>query len=194
MFSPIGQEYMPELFTERLIIRKLTTGDAQDIYDYSRDPEVARYVLWYPHRSIADSRFYIKCILRQYRNREPASYGIALKGSGKVVGTIGFSYINNEHGCAEIGYSLAKSQWNKGLMTEALKAMLEYGFWSLNLHRIEATHDVRNPASGKVMEKCGMRLEGVLKGKLYSKGEHIDLAMYAATRDEHRKWKRLEKG
>ena len=182
MFSLIGQEYMPQLYTERLVLRKLNANDAQDIFEYSQDPEVARYVLWYPHKSLSESRFFLKCLMRQYRNQEPASYGIALRDTGKVIGTIGFSYINEEHLCAEIGYSLARNQWNKGIMTEALSAMIDYGFNRLRLHRIEATHDVRNPSSGRVMEKCLMHHEGVMKGKLYSKGEYIDLALYSITR------------
>ena len=181
MFLPIGQEYMPQLITPRLLLRKLSMSDAQDLYEYSREEDVARYVLWYPHRTVSDSRFYLKCLMRQYRNHEPASYGITLRDTGKVIGTIGFSYINEEHMCAEIGYSLAKSQWGQGLMTEALSAMIEHGFADLRLHRIEATHDVRNPASGRVMEKCAMRYEGVMRGKLYSKGEYIDLALYSIT-------------
>ncbi len=179
MVSYANQEYMPELYTQRLLLRKLTMNDAQDIYAYSKDPSVARYVLWHPHRSVMDSRFFLKCLMRQYRNREPASYGITLRDTGRVIGTIGFSQISQEHRCAEIGYSLARDCWNKGYMTEALGAMLEYGFRTLMLHRIEATHDLRNPASGKVMEKCGMRCEGVLRGTLYSKGEFIDVRLYA---------------
>ncbi len=181
MFSACDSDYMPTIETERLVLRKLTLSDAQDVYCYSRDPQVARYVLWSAHRSINETRFFIRSLLRQYRNHEPASYGIALKSTGQAIGTIGFSYINNEHRCAEIGYSLARVHWNKGLMSEALAAMLEYGFSRLGLNRIEATHDVRNPASGRVMEKCGMRFEGIHKSKLYSKGEYIDLAMYAIT-------------
>ena len=80
---------------------------------------------------------------------------IELRETGRVVGTIGFVWIDDEHNCAEIGYSLAQEYWGRGLMTEALRAMLEFAFVRLHLNRVEAMFDVRNRASGRVMEKCG---------------------------------------
>ena len=115
-FSPIT--------TERLVIRKLGIGDAEDIYAVSRNPAVSRYVLWETHRSIADSRSMIRGVLRSYRAQEPAALGIVLRETGHVVGTIGFLWIDREHNAAEIGYSLTEELWNRGLMTEALRAML----------------------------------------------------------------------
>ncbi len=175
---------MPTLTTQRLVLRKLTLSDAQDIYTYSSDERVARYVLWDAHRSISESRFFIRILQRSYRMMEETSYGIVLRDTGRVIGTIGFANINREHGCAEVGYSLAYDCWNRGYMTEALMARLRYGFETLHFHRIEAMHDVRNPASGRVMEKCAMREEGVLCDKLYAKGEHITVKLYAILYDE----------
>lgn len=184
MFQAMNDNYMPDLQTPRLLLRKLTMGDAADIYAYSKDPQVARYVLWSPHASISESRAYLRYTLRQYRNGEPAPYGITLRQTGRVIGTIGFAFVNYEHSAAEIGYSLARDEWNHGYMSEALSAMIRYGFEHYRLYRIEAMHDVRNAASGRVMEKCGMRYEGTLRGKLYSKAEHIDVCLYSIIRPE----------
>ena len=104
---------------------------------------------------------------------------IELRETGRVVGTIGFVWIDDEHNCAEIGYSLAQEYWGRGLMTEALRAMLEFAFVRLHLNRVEAMFDVRNRASGRVMEKCGMRREGLLRQKLYNKGEYVDVEIWA---------------
>ena len=174
-------DYMPPLTTPDLHLRRLTMGDAADMFEYSEDPDVARFVLWYPHRTISDTRSFLRYTLKAYRAGEPASYGIALNENDRVIGTIGFSNISYEHRCAEIGYSLSKAYWNHGYMTQALNAMLHYGFERQGYYRIEAVHDIRNEASGRVMEKCGMRLEGTMRGKLYSKGEHITVRLYAVT-------------
>lgn len=179
---------LPVLETPRLILRPLTMRDAQDIYDYSCDPEVARHVLWDAHRSVADSRAYLRFILRQYREGMPSSYGIVLKTTGRVVGTIGFMWYQSDNQTCEVGYSLARSLWNNGLMTEALQALIDMAFDRLPLNRIEAQHDVANPSSGRVMLKCGMRYEGTLRGRIFNKGRYVDVALYAILRRdrEHR--------
>ncbi len=185
MNSLIPDTYMPPIQTPRLILRRLNMADAQDLYEYFKDPEVARFVLWSAHRSISDTRFFLRCLLRQYRAGEYASYGIQSRETGRIIGTIGFAQFVREHRCAEIGYSLARSQWNRGYMTEALSAMLRQGFEVEQFHRIEAMHDVRNPASGRVMLKCGMQLEGVMHGKLCNKGEYIDVCLYGITQQQY---------
>ena len=177
---------LPELETGRLLLRKLRMTDAQDMYEYSRDPEVARHVLWDAHQSVGDSRGYLRYAVRQYRQDLPASWGIELKENHKLIGTIGFMWINRDHNSAEVGYSLSREYWNRGIMSEALSAVLNEGFMDLNLHRIEAQHEVDNPASGRVMEKCGMRKEGVLRQRLYNKGKFVDVALYAILKDDAR--------
>lgn len=174
--------YMPTLETRRLRLRKLAMRDAQDIYDYSRDPLVARYVLWEAHRSIGESRSYLRYMLRKYRLGEPASWGIEWKATGQIIGTIGFMWIQRENASAEVGYSLSRAFWNQGVMTEALQELIRYGFRSLNLNRIEAQHETENPASGAVMRKCGMRHEGTLRQRLLNKGKFVDVELYAILR------------
>ena len=171
--------YMPELRTPRLRLRKLTMRDAQDIYRYSRDPEVARHVLWDAHRSIGDSRAYLRFMLRRYRGHEPASWGIEYLENGRIIGTIGFMWVQEDNAAAEVGYSLAREYWGRGIMTEALGAVLEYGFDHMNLNRIEAQHETTNPASGAVMRKCRMQHEGTLRSRLFNKGRYVDVELYA---------------
>lgn len=88
-------------------------------------------------------------------------------------------WVDDRSDSAEVGYSLSRTYWNQGLMTEALKVVLQCGFSDLRLNRIEAQHDVRNPASGKVMEKCGMRKEGILRSRIKNKNEYIDVAVWS---------------
>lgn len=182
---------LPLLDTPRLTLRPMTMRDAADIYAYSRDKEVARHVLWDAHRSLADSKEYLRFILRQYREGRPSSYGMVLKETGRLVGTIGFMWLSEENSTVEIGYSLARSQWNRGLTTEALSALIGMAFTYLNIHRIEAQHDLANPASGRVMLKCGMRQEGILRGRVYNKGKFVDVALCAILRED---WEAARRG
>ncbi|MDR3086016.1 MAG: GNAT family N-acetyltransferase, partial [Christensenellaceae bacterium] len=138
------------------------------------------------HRSVADSKGFIRGILHKYRVGDPASWAIALKEDGRVIGTIGFMWVNHENASAEVGYSIGVEHWNKGYMTEALQAVIDHGFGEMRLNRIEAQHDVENPASGRVMAKCGMRPEGTLRQRLYNKGKFIDVAIYSILRQEWR--------
>lgn len=176
---------LPSLESERLILRRLCMRDAPDIYDYSRDPEVARHVLWTAHTSPSESRSYIRYMLRRYRLGEPSSWGIVLRRENRVIGTIGFMWIQEENASAEVGYSLGRAYWNQGIMTEALRLILDFGFKSLKLNRIEAQHEVDNPASGAVMRKAGMTYEGTLRQRLCNKGKFVDVALYAALRAEY---------
>ena len=176
--------HLPTLLTPRLTLRPVRMSDAEDMYEYSRDPEVARHVLWDAHRSIHQTREYIRYLIRQYRNAAPSTFAIAMRDSGKVIGTIGFMWVQTENRSAEVGYSLSRAYWNQGFMSEALQAVVEFGFTRLNLNRIEAQHECDNPASGRVMQHVGMRHEGTLRQRIYNKGRYVDVDLYAILRSD----------
>ena len=180
--NPYGLFSMPTLETPRLILRRIAMSDAKDIFAYSADEEVARHVLWTAQKSLSEAKAYCKYMMRRYRNDEPASWGIEWKATGQIIGTIGFMWIQKENASAEVGYSLSRAFWNQGIMTEALKELIRYGFRSMNLNRIEAQHETENPASGAVMRKCGMRREGTLRQRLLNKGRFVDVELYAILR------------
>lgn len=175
---------LPILETPRLMLRPLRMSDCQDVFAYSRDPEVARHVLWDAHQSISQTRSYLRYILRQYRNGEPSSYGIVWKENEQVIGSIGFMWLNTENRSAEIGYSLARPYWNRGIMSEALCAVLKMAFTTLRLHRVEAQHETDNPASGRVMLKAGMRREGTMRGRIFNKGRFVDVDVYGILQED----------
>ena len=190
--SPPGtpREYflrMPQVETPRLLLRRMTMRDARDIYAYSQDEEVARHVLWTAHRSIWETKAYIRWVIQQYRCGEPSSWCIVEKASGRVIGTIGFMSYQGDNATVELGYSLARSHWNQGLMTEALSAVLAECFQVLKLHRVEAQHFSANPASGRVMAKCGMTHEGSLRRRTCNKGVFMEVEMWAILRTD---WER----
>ena len=176
---------MEEIETERLLLRRMEMRDARDLFEYSRDEEVARYVLWEAQKNVSESRAYIKFMLRKYRAGDPASWCIVRKDEDRVVGTIGYMWFQPENNAAEVGYSLARDCWNQGYMTEALRAVLRYSFEEMAINRIEAQHEVGNPASGAVMRKCGMRHEGTLRSRLYNKGRYVDVELFAILRQDY---------
>ena len=184
---------MPRLETPRLILRRLEMRDAPDLFDYSRDPQVAKHVLWDAQTSVSEARAYVRYMLRRYRAGEPSSWGIEEKETGRVVGTIGYMWYQRDNNACEVGYSLARRRWNRGYMTEALAEVLRFSFEELGVHRVEAQHEVENAASGAVMRKCGMRKEGTLRGRLYNKGRYVDVDLYAMLREDYARWKRTEK-
>ena len=91
-----------------------------------------------------------------------------------------------DNASCELGYSLARPLWGRGYMTEALRRVIAFTFDTMDMNRIEAQHELANPASGRVMEKCGMRREGILRQRLYNKGQYVDVALYAILRSDPR--------
>ena len=191
MFTPnaYGLFSMPTLETERLILRRITMKDAQDIFEYSKDAEVARHVLWNAQKELSEAKEYCRFMMKRYRQDLPSSWGIIDKTTGRLVGTIGYMEYREEHGSVEVGYSLARWLWNGGYMTEALSRVIEYTFEHMEINRIEAQHELENPSSGRVMEKCGMRKEGELRQRLYNKGRYVDVALYAILKADYDKTK-----
>ncbi len=186
MFLSFFQE-PPPLETPRLLLRRLRLSDARDLFEYASDPEVARHVLWQTHTSLSQSRAFLKEARRQYRSGFPGSFALVLKDSQKMIGTIGFMWINPEYHSCEVGYSLNRNYWNRGLMTEALRAVIAFAFNELRLNRVEAQHEVDNPASGRVMAKASMRYEGTLRQRIRNKGHYSDVAVYAILRRDFNK-------
>ena len=177
---------LPELDTPRLTLRRMTMRDTDDVFAFSSDPEVARHCLWEAHQTRADSRMYLRWIRRQYRLGLPSSWGIVLKETGRLIGTIGFMWYAEDSDSAEVGYSLGRDWWHQGYAAEALRAVLAFGFDRLGLHRIEAQYETDNPDSGRVMAKCGMQPEGVLRGRVKNKGAYHDVALCAILREDPR--------
>ncbi len=181
---------MPRLETSRLVLRPFRMRDAADVFEYTSDEEVARFVLWDPHRSISDTRASIRAIRKMYRQGRPSSWAIELTGEKKVIGSIGFMWVSPENRSAEVGYSLSRHYWNRGIMTEALSRVLRSAFEDLPLHRIEAQYDIRNPASGRVMEKCGMQKEGLLRDRILNKKDFATVALWSIINPEDDRMKR----
>lgn len=183
---------LPVLETQRLRLRKLSMRDAGDIFEYASIPEVAAHVMWEYHRNISDSVHFLRFVTKQYEDGYPAPWGIIHKELGKLIGTIGYHVWSVQHGFAEVGYALSKEFWNKGYTTEAFSEVINFGFEHMALKRVEATCMLPNNSSEKVMQKCGLKFEGILRQRLFAKGEFHDLKMYSMLRSEWENIKNTE--
>ncbi|WP_137790216.1 GNAT family protein [Bacillus sp. E(2018)] len=175
---------LPTLETGRLLLRKLTLEDAQDMFLYGSDAEVSRYVTWDVHQTLEDTKDFIRFVKSKYGKGELAPWGIVLKETNKLIGTIDFVSWQINHKTAEIGYVIAKNYWGQGIATEAGKEILNYGFKNMNLVRIQARCFIENGGSEGVMKKLGMKYEGTLRKAMFTKGEHRDLKVYAVLNEE----------
>ena len=184
----------PVLETGRLRLRRMRMRDAGDLYAWTSDPEVARYVLWDAHQSLGETREYLRYIRSLYRRGLPSSWGVELKETGRLIGTIGIMSWSREHRSAEVGYSFGRPWWHHGYAPEALGCLLDLLFERTDVNRVEAQCDVRNGSSARVMEKCGMRREGILRQRLFNKGEAVDVMLYAILAENWRARQAAKRG
>ena len=147
--------------TRRLVLRKFTLSDAEPMYrNWASDPEVTRYLLWPAHESEEETKGILKGWIAAYEKPEKYEWCIELKEIGEAIGSIGVVMVNEKVQSMEVGYCLSCDYWHKGIMSEALSAVVEYLTNEVGARRIQARCDTRNPYSAKVMEKCGLKYEG----------------------------------
>ena len=176
---------IPTLETPRLILRKILPEDAEDMHEYSRLAEVTRYLTWFEHDDVQYTKDYLCALQGAYRRGDFYDWGLELKENGKFIGTCGFTAICEDQNFAEVGYVLSPSYQGQGLMTEALKRVIRFGFEILCLERIEAKHMNGNDASAAVMKRCGMSYEGHIRHRMIIKGKYEDYHLYSLLKSEY---------
>ena len=145
----------PILETERILLRPLKISDAEAVYNnWATDTDVTKYVRWNNHRSIDVTLEWLTSLENNIESDKSYDWGFLLKETGEVFGSGGVFY-NDEHKMFEIGYVTMKKYLNKGLTTEAAKAIVDFAVNELKQTELYARHAKENIASGKVMEKCG---------------------------------------
>lgn len=176
---------IPAIETERLLLRRMKISDYTDMYEYSCLDSVTKYLLWNSHPDARYTRDYLAYIQSQYRAGEFYDWAVVHKETNKMIGTCGFARLDFENNSAEIGYVLNPDFWRRGYATEAVKKIIDFGFHTLNLHRIEARYIVGNEVSRRVMEKCGMTHEGVHRASLFVKDSYVNVGYCAITAEEY---------
>ena len=175
------------LETSRLILRRFTVADAEAMYrNWASDPEVTRYLTWPCHPSPEATAALLEDWVARYEDGGRFSWAIQRKEGGGVIGSIAAVKLDEAVNSAEIGYCLSRAFWGRGLMPEALRAVMDYLFDEAEVNRIAAYHDVNNPKSGRVMQKAGMQYEGTHRQAGKNNRGICDLVCYAALRSDFR--------
>jgi RimJ/RimL family protein N-acetyltransferase len=176
----------PTLTTERLVIRPYTLADAPDVQRLAGEREIAATTIRIPHPyPDGAAEEWLSTHARGYESRDFVQFAVTRAEDGALAGGIGLE-LSTAHHCAELGYWIAVPYWGRGYATEAARAVVDYGFHALDLHRVEAHCFISNPASGRVLEKLGMSVEGELRERILKWGTYESLRYYAILRDE---WK-----
>jgi ribosomal-protein-alanine N-acetyltransferase len=189
---PLMEEFIPfpvdSFETPRLLIRKLTQNDINDIFEYCKNPNVARYVTWEPHQSLDDSQKFINYAFESYKIGSPEPMAIILKDDPKqrVIGTVGLIPANPKNRTYELAYAISQEHWGKGIVAEAAKPLINFSFKHFAMQRLQCRCDILNPQSSRVMEKLGMHYEGTIRASMFLKGKPRDMHMYSIIKSEFR--------
>ena len=175
----------PELETERLVLRQVIEEDLDQLYEMFRDPEVAKYDYFHPVSSKAETLKFLERFNQDLSANEEITWGLILKETNQLIGTCCLGEFNEGARRAEIGYDLTQKQWGKGYATEAVKAVIDFGFIRMNLNRIEATITPGNDASVQVLKKLNFTQEGILRKRDLLKGKLEDGIMMSLLRREY---------
>jgi len=145
------------LDTDRFILRQFRLSDVHDVYEnWSSDYEAAKYNAWNVHENEKVTESYVTEWVESYKSKKNYHWAVVDKDTEEVIGSISVSNVKNRKKYCEVGYTVAKKRWNEGIATEILKKVLSFLTDEVGFETVCALHDIRNAASGKVMEKAGM--------------------------------------
>ena len=169
--------------TQRLTLRPFIADDASAMFaNWANDPDVTKFLTWPAHPSVEVSHWVCNDWVSHYT--EPNYYQWAIVYDGQPIGSIAVVDQDDKVGRAQIGYCIGQNWWHMGIVSEALKVVMDFLFDEVGYNRIEARHDPRNPHSGTVMKKCGMKYEGNLRQSDWNNQGVCDACWYALLKSE----------
>lgn len=174
------------LYTDRLILRKFAIADAESMYEnWATDELCCKYLSWNIHESLDFTKGVVKSWINEYEN---GSYNwiVETKDTKEAIGSICVVNYNEKVSTVEIGYCYGSKYWGNGYATEALRRVIEYLLLDEGIYLVECKHISGNPASGKVMQKAGMKLDSILRGRRINRdtNERNDLVIYSIIKEE----------
>ena len=175
---------LPKLETKRLTLRPISLNDIDDVFEYAKSPLVGPNAGWKPHASKKETEAFVTYSIKKREFGQPGIYAIVLNGSQKMIGTIEIHTYNQFK--AEIGFVLNPDYWGQGIIVEAAKAVIVYGFEILHLKRLQYGYFLFNIRSKRVCEKLGFTKEGILRNKFQNyNGEIIDEVIASITSEDY---------
>ena len=166
--------------TKRLLLRQFTENDAlAAFHNWTSDEKVTEFLRWPTHKSIDITKNVLMDWIKSYEKKNFYQWAIELKVINEPIGTISVVDIKENLNIVHIGYCIGSKWWNQGITSEAFSGITPFLFDEVKVNRIESQHDPNNPNSGKVMVKCGLKYEGILRQADFSNKGIVDAAMYS---------------
>ncbi len=175
-----------QIETERLLLRRFKPSDAEYMFkNWANDSEVFRFFTRNAHSDVIQTEQTIREWINAYTDDYCYNWAIELKEIGEIIGQISLVDLSEKYSLCEVGFTLGRSFWKKGIGTEALKTVINYLFKEIGINRIEGKHNILNLASGRVMQKSGMTFEGIMRqADINKNGEFSDLAVYSILKSD----------
>ncbi|GJQ62493.1 MAG: N-acetyltransferase [Melioribacteraceae bacterium] len=184
---------VPELTTNRLVLRPFTLADVPDIVNLMKDKEISDNTMFIPYPySENDAIDWLATHSTELGENKGLVFAITLKESKTFVGSIGLTF-NADNNHTEMGYWIGKNFWNNGYATEASKRVMEFAFDDICFNRVHAHFMSSNPQSGRVMEKIGMKYEGTMRQHLLKFDKYQDIIIYGITKEDYNKLNQNER-
>lgn len=173
------------LETPRLILRAFEARDAEPMFrNWASDPEVTKFLTWKPYESAETASERMAFLSSRYAEKD-MNWAIELKEIGEAIGSISVVELNERTCAATIGYCIGRAYWGQGIMAEALSEVMRFLFEEVGVNCVNACHDTNNPNSGRVMEKCGMRFDGLRRAAGFNNLGVCDEAWYSILKAEY---------
>lgn len=169
----------PIIETERLVLRRTTLEDANDYFALRSNAKAMKHICKPLQASVEETKTLICKINEMINFNEGISWAVCFKNQTKMIGSISFHRIEKDHYRAEIGYMLHPDYWKQGIISEAVKAIIDFGFNELKFHSIEAHIDPTNSGSEKVLQKNNFKKEAYFKENYFYNGQFLDTAVYS---------------
>ena len=174
------------LETKRLLLRRFTLDDAAAMFrNWASDPEVTKFLLWPAHQELAVSEAIIRKWSAAYAHSDYYQWAIVPKSEVEPIGSIAVVAKNETVSMVHLGYCIGRQWWNKGYTSEALIAIIQFFFEEIGTNRIESRHDPRNPNSGYVMKKAGLKFEGISRQADHNNQGICDTENYAILAEDY---------
>jgi ribosomal-protein-alanine N-acetyltransferase len=185
--AEFGFSTFPTLTTLRLILREVTLRDAEDFFKFASDPEGQKYDSDPPLREISEAVKVIEETRERFASKQAINWGVCFKEDDRTIGNIGLYFWGKAYYKTDLGYTVARPYWRQGIASEAIRALMQFGFETLGLHRINVDTRMDNLASVRLMQKLGFRHEGVRRECIRNEdGTYQSWGLFGMLEDEYR--------
>ena len=176
----------PTMETGQLILRKIEAEDAKDMFEFLSDASVNQFMTHNAFENIVQVQRLINGMQQSFEAKQKILWGIAKNGAKKIIGYCGYQAFDESNIAGEVSFCLAREYWGQGIMTDAVRAIVSFGFEKIELNRVEAKSMPENTGSFRVLEKTGFQKEGLIRQGLLKNDVFYDLCLYSILKSDYR--------